>query len=301
MSGLLMKNLYVIFIASFLFHSSAFGQNYIPFPDSLAFWNVSWSDATCFASQIPDGNYSYYIGGDTTINSTSYHKIYRTGLCNLCCFPPNSPVNGYVGAFRNDVMSKLILWIATNHSVEDTLYNFNLNVGDTMSGPLASICQDAKITSIDSILLNSNFHKRFHFIGSICEGDLIEGVGSTLGLIEPLKTFEGGGVLNCMNLNHQPIYPDSNTLCDLINFIEVRKQPDSFLSISRDYCNSQFIIKFNNSFYPEDNFHISIYDLNGKLHFDSFKFTTNIQFNSLNDLTIIKILNGKEIIIIKTI
>src|SRR5471030_1731795 len=44
---------------------------YHPFPDSGAVWNVSIQGTQC--SQCYQR--SYYISGDTTINSISYHKI----------------------------------------------------------------------------------------------------------------------------------------------------------------------------------------------------------------------------------
>ncbi len=271
-----------------------FSQSYIPFPQSNAVWNVTWTDQGCFISGLPDGKYSYFIGNDTLINSTNYHKLYRSGLCFPCCTPPiGIDIDGYAGAYRNDSVNKSVYWIAFGMSSEVKLYDFNLSVADTIQGYIASICSDPVVTTIDSVYLGGIYRKRYGFTGTICYGYLIEGIGSSLGLIEPLKTFDGGGELNCMSVNQTTIYPDSSSSCALIT--EISKGIDKEDAINIERLESHIIVQYESDFKFDENFKISVFDLLGRNLFSSTLKEHTITLDLEQKMVyIFHIINGKE-------
>lgn len=276
------KNFFFVLLCVCTSDKYTVGQTYFPIPEANVFWNITWSDDGCFQSGVPDGTYSYYTSGDTILNSISYRKIIRTGLNFPACFPPTSNnSNGYVGCFRNDTLNKIVYWIQTGDTVEKQLYNFNLYVNDTVRGDIAINCNDAIVTSIDSILINGYFHKQYHVAGTLCSGVLIEGIGNSLGFIEPMQTFEGGGLLNCVNLNNQTIYPNSATVCNLIN--DLPEILTSCISIDRD--GFKIYIHLCNDFIFQDDFNIRLYDINGRLLFQSMErflfFTLEVNTNNI--------------------
>ena len=270
-------------------------QSYIPFPETSANWNVSWSDVDCYVSGLQDGVFTYYYNGDTVINSNTFHKVYRSGLCIQCCYPPYlGRLNGYMGGLRNDSINKKVLWIRPDLTTDEILYNFNIVVGDTLKGWLASACPDPTIISIDSILIGSKYHSRYNFVGGICEGALIEGIGSTLGLLEPFFTFEGGGVLNCMRNMNNIYFPDSSGSCGIIDFVSENKfDKNQFILIrSKDKID----IQFDDNFTFNSNFSVSIYDILGRQVFNSQnqKYYFSIFVNGLG-YYVVKVVNGRRV------
>src|ERR1051326_2111949 len=183
-----MKKLYAVFIV-LLFFSAAWGQTnvYHPFPDSNATW-FSWkSFCPCppyvgIQLEIWD-----WLTGDTIIGSTTYKKIQEYTFCQN----DGSTTLGYAGAYRQDTAQKKIL-LRLPSAISDTiLYDFNLLVGNAIpQNWYISASPQSIISSIDSILIGTNYRKRFNFIMSGHMPDtvqsLIEGIGSTTGLLLPL-------------------------------------------------------------------------------------------------------------------
>ena len=271
-------------------------QSYIPFPDTSANWNVSWSDVDCYVSGLQDGVFTYYYNGDTVINSNTFHKLFRSGLCNQCCPPIYflGNLNGYMGGLRNDSINKKVLWIRPDLTTDEILYNFNIVVGDTLKGWLTSACPDPTIISIDSILIGSKYHSRYNFVGGICEGALIEGIGSTLGLLEPFFTFEGGGVLNCMRNLNNIYFPDSTGSCGIIDFVSENKLDNNQFILVRS--KDKIDIHFDDNFIFDSNFSVSIYDILGRQVFNSKnqKYYFSIFVNGLG-YYVVKIVNGRSV------
>ncbi len=72
-------------------------------------------------------HYEYSYSGDTIINLKSFKKIFLNagGLC---------AGGGFVGALFDDTILRKVFFIPFPDSVEQTLYDFTLNVGDTING-----------------------------------------------------------------------------------------------------------------------------------------------------------------------
>jgi len=204
---------------------------YHPFPDSGAVWNFH------FWLFCAEAEYSLVLGGDTVINSITYHKTFIPYVLSLIPGPPwcTLPSNGYKGALRHDSAARKVYYVPASMSSEQILYDFNLQVGDTVPGYLESwggLPVDTVI-SIDSILVGGNYRKRWN-INNSYDIHIIEGLGSTYGLVEPSP----GGILdgpdyriNCFSLNGQVLYPDTAIACPLITGMHHDETPSSFCNL----------------------------------------------------------------------
>jgi len=150
-------------------------------------WPYSWS---CYLK--------LKVCKDTIINGKTYSYIKNiTNGCN-----PNT--GGSSGLLRQDTLLKRVIILQGNQ--ENILYNFNKNVGDTalLSGTIYTL------QSKDSILINDSlYHKRFQFqTNGLWAVTVIEGVGSTAGLLTPIPLSEIGYLLECF----VRIHPSSKTI-----------------------------------------------------------------------------------------
>ena len=198
---------------------------YHPFPDSNATWNVSYFQASPCPTWTT-GEYTYYFGNDTIINSTTYHSIFKNGITySISCY--NGIPLGYKGAIRQDTILKKVFIVLVGDTNEKILYDFNLsNVGDTLNMLCSpGLCNTYyHVTEIDSILIDGTYRKKYWYA---CAPNLglqywvIEGIGKSSGLLEECEQgFGVGSYLDCFTQNNQTLYPDSTTQCDLINSVE---------------------------------------------------------------------------------
>jgi hypothetical protein len=234
-----MKNL-VLILSTILVQTFAQGQSnvYHPFPDSNAVWTeqaqgFGVSDCPPPPSPNPvldDYSFSYFMQSDTLININSYHKIYQSGTIHSHCAFGNFTNNWsviqktYSGAYRQDTLLKKVFFVYPSASQECVLYDFSLNPGDTLKGG----CQSGTIviSSIDSVLTGKNYRKRFNL--STSPYSIIEGIGSTSGLLEPLFPFEYTGTLICFVQNMLTLYPDTITTCEIVTPVNEIKNTSSF-------------------------------------------------------------------------
>lgn len=201
---------------------------YHSFPDS-SFWRVDASDM----DNLCGGGYCYhyYIAGDTIINSNTYRQIYRSKIVEL-----GNPCGtwhwfldtGYVGALRDDSIANKVFFVLPTLTSDTLLYDYNLNVGDTVKGYLAAECANIVISSKDSININGLFHKRW-FFDTFCSSSftgnfIIEGVGTEYGLIEPIPDwFQKNSAFVCLHDSAGTIFTNTNwnpyMSCQLITSI----------------------------------------------------------------------------------
>lgn len=171
-------------------------------------------------------DYKYYTDGDTLINAQTYVKIKKLevpSINDVSLYP------AYTGAIRQDTLNKRIYVVLTDSTTEHILYDFSLQVGDTNNSVLHTLASDClgfnteTIYLIDTIQVNGNDHRVFHFQGS-CTGSgvsYIEGIGSDFGLLFPNLMDMEESHLNCLKINNQPYYPYSNANCTLPTTISV--------------------------------------------------------------------------------
>jgi len=194
---------------------------YHPFPDSAAVWNFNLV-TMCWPNGWAFDYYSVQISGDTVIQGQVYHKLsipfVQHNATDLC-----SESVGYQGSIRQDTSIKKVFYVPPTDSIEQMLYDFNMQVGDTVKGFIEeSTFNNEVVQSIDSVLIGINYHKRWN-INSFYNIFLIEGVGSTYGLI---KKSPGNMIdqkdysLTCFRQNDIPLYPDTSVTCEIINGVK---------------------------------------------------------------------------------
>lgn len=230
-----MKQIIFIVLATISNIANCQTSTYHPFPDSSGVWNIHYFEACSFHGH-GNVNYSYTIDGDTTITGITYKKLYTPFrdiiTCTNCCF---APFLGYRGAYRNDSINKKVYYIPINFTAEVLLYDFSLNVGDTLNSYLSDSVFYSPlptIQKIDSVLIGNSFRKRWAIdtINS-CHPYIIEGIGNTTGLLEPLTIAPcynsnywdfAEHSLTCFSQNGNTLFPSTTTSCLAITGIDTK-------------------------------------------------------------------------------
>jgi hypothetical protein len=220
---------------------------YHPFPDSGAVWNFNCSAVWgCGPPQylFLYENYSIIINGDTTINSQQYHKLNIPFVQSNC---PNGPIrdSGYAGCIRQDTALRKIYFVCPNSIVDSLLYDFNMQVGDTVPGLIGSWASlPDTVISIDSILVGSDYRKRW-YINHWYNIYLIEGIGSTFGL----KEFSPGSTtdfpnysLSCFTQNGITLYPSTSTICNIIDGV-INSSDENTFSLVPNPATNEFKVQ----------------------------------------------------------
>jgi hypothetical protein len=225
------------FLLSFM-AACCFAQQYVPFPTSNAVWR---ENGVNHSSGIP-GTYehSFYeikITGDTIINNLTYHALESSGFGQawynfIGPYPAGVPGEVCCGGIREDSM-KRIYYYDYALGMEYLLYDFNLNLGDTLPSTMMCYSDRNVIVGIDSINVNGTFHKRYQIADTsyltLPFGYYIEGIGSTMGLTGGQlhmteMPFEVYSWLICYAINGTTtlidgIFTNYQYDCDLLNDI----------------------------------------------------------------------------------
>ncbi len=257
-----MKHLYLLLI---LFGLNGFSQNYIPFPTENVAWIESYSgmETLCGVTQ-------YYTTGDTIIGNQTYQKLRRYYKHQMSDFFGNC--NGMLqegdylkGFYRNDSINKRVLWQYPNDTTEYTLIRFDFNIGDTLDSCL--VCGGQIVTDIDSVLIDSEYHKRFKIdscyqVGNGSENYIIEGIGSLRGMFEPIFCpFEQFYDLTCfINDGYYHGFDLWGGFCDYVSTHEIESKDLNLISIFPNPTHSKININFGTTKFSS----ISIIDLSGR-------------------------------------
>lgn len=169
-----MKTLFTLYVV-FCFSLHSFAQK-IYFTDPTNFWRVQ--ELYTLGQSQQYYYYDYWYGADTNIGGTVYKKL----LCS-------DSSRGYV---REDTTVGIVLYY--NAGIEDTLYNYNLNYGDTISYNISSsLILDKRSYFQDSVQVNSVYYEYFSLTCANCnssygfnrEYSVMEGIGSLSGPLFP--------------------------------------------------------------------------------------------------------------------
>lgn len=199
-------------------------NDYHPFPDSNAVWGMtSW----CMDGQCGDAAHIQNIyAGDTLIDGFQYKRIQEIFVMtssNGCCYPPENLGSGFL---REDTIAKKVYWRSEAMAGDTLLYDFDVQVGDTLKGYMGS-CGDWgqywTVESIDSLLIGINYRKRINFqvFDPCTRFAIVEGIGSMMGLTTcPYIPFEFGITLQCFTASDSLLYsapcgPDLEACGDL--------------------------------------------------------------------------------------
>jgi hypothetical protein len=257
-----MKQLF--FFSLLLATLSSVGQTttYHSFPDSNAIWNFHYQ-AYCFANGSGNEYYSITINGDTLINNQTYRQLKTPSVLSFSTGNCGGFHSGYRGAIRNDAANKKVFYVPPTDSTEQLLYDFNMQVGDTLKGYIASFAiQTDTVQSIDSVLVGNTYRKRW-IINNCYNVHFIEGIGSVYGLLERSPgcvTDLPDYSLTCFQQTGQVIYPTSTINCQIITSAKTLKNQSHQIQIFPNPSNGSFKINFESN----DIHTINLTDLVGK-------------------------------------
>ncbi len=257
-----MKNLLLLFATISAMNAKAQTSVYHPFPTTNADWVYQYYDDF----HQPTGYFgSYAITGDTIISGTSYKKI---SGCSAWWFCDS-------GSIRDS--NKVIYFIPDTSSTgsEIILYDFNLNVGDTIIHPYGgAICNNDTITiwQVDSILTSDGYHRQLHLSSF---ATWIEGIGSTTYLFNPANVLcvSGNDVLVCMKTDSGFAYPPGTGSC-IVSAPEPWHQKNK-ITVSPNPMTDILNIEFSNDELSE----INIYDIASRKLMQK-KFTNFVSINT---------------------
>lgn len=264
------KILFLFIVLSNFLYSNA--QTYQPFLLENSAWREHY-----FQYQGQCSNYQYYSGNDTIIGVYKYFKIFQSGVVyinsEICSNIVQSSFSGYYkGALREDTLNKKIWFLEADSTNEKLLYDFNLEIGDTLAPTFTNDTTKIinSVSSIDSILVGSMYHKKYGITATSDFGPtsndylfLIEGIGSTYGLLGLLiPPFESGTTLLCFKNKGKTVFPDTTSECDLVTSIKHFNHQNPFVSFSPNPFSLSTIITTNDN---HNNLELSIYDIYGRL------------------------------------
>ena len=261
-----MKKYLLIFIISFCFYAQLNAQSNIQFPDS----NASWYYLICTNTNpqpppfiIECHTYHYYYEGDSLFNGIHYRYL-------KSCADSTSNICAPAGLIRVDTIQKKVFFIRSGWTFEQLLYNFNANVGDTISEVCACV-----VDSVDSIFTNTGYRKGFW---TDYYGYIIDGIGSTKDLLWQIF-FEHQYFMTCFFDDSTLVYSDPNfSTCNVIINIADNKPPDKKIAVTPNPVVNCSEIKNVNEAGP---FKLNIFDCMGR---KLISYSTH----ALSDLTICK-------------
>ena len=198
---------FVLLLLCSAYHSTA--QTYYPMPMQNARWYQDESGRGF--SDV----YSLITRQDTLINGLNY-----TTLEKHYGYNPQSPNNTgtYIGAMRED--NRVVYFYHRDSSQEMVLYDFNAQLGDTVSGWYGMIdisvvpCiapQTCTVSDVDSIQdCNGNYRRRIR----VYEAWVAEGIGASTGLFAPLMEvmLDQGYYLHCAYQNDSAVYAGNDCI-----------------------------------------------------------------------------------------
>lgn len=175
----------LIVVLSFFLLQNAMSQGLERMLDTAKQWNVLLGTFSPFGSGY--GTQSLKIIGDTIIDGKICKKIGVTYI-------PTSPYALYSPIMYEDSSGTIfgIIYNSQNQTyVQEVMYNFNLNVGDTIT-PYSEwespYGETFEVLEVDSFFFAEKYRKRISlgFMGSTDTTEYwYEGVGSSMGLIYP--------------------------------------------------------------------------------------------------------------------
>ena len=264
-----------LLLVSFLFasYTSVFAQTnvYRPFPDSNGVWTElhTWTAG----SYEYNDHYQYAILGDTLIANHYYHKLYVEHYDeNDTVITENN--SALIGGLREDSLRRVYFYninFGGNEAVIDSiykLYDFSLQIGDTMKYQTMEgyAYSDIILNSIDSVLVNNQYRKRYNFQNF---EHWIEGIGSTRSILSPITLMPTCFCIHeliCYKFNDNTYYlnPAYSNCYRVSSIYDVKtlKPKDNSIVISPNPFTTSAQITFNQTY---QSIALEVYDIQGKL------------------------------------
>ena len=243
-----MKKIYFAILILFTIHPtfSQVNDYFLNNPQwKIKYQVFSGSDCTGWVD-----TYNYNENGDTIIGSLTYKKIIKKGIyspVDFFCNPysPASYTNSNPSCFIRSAGKQMYV-IEPGSTTEELLYDFNLNIGDTIPLSYTNLGYTLfTVSSIDSVFTPFGYRKRFALNPS---GYLYEGIGSSAGLVEEMNTMflHGTSDLLCFSLNDISYVPTTGSSCNMIVGIDDIGMKETAIAFPNPFSNST-TIQFNHT------------------------------------------------------
>jgi len=214
-------------------------QKYVSFPDSGGNWSETywWQPSPFFYNGIGDT----YIEGDTVFNDTVYKKIYNLRR-DIFCSDIIIQGSEYNGAIREDTMNQKVYYKGTINASEQLLYDYSLEIGDTLQTNWYSPYYGVYVTSIDTLTTLDGVQRRIWHLDCVTPFDgwpqIIEGIGSTSGFCGGIEPYwEGWNELLCFSIDGEVVWRGIRDTCYVIT--------DSCATVGNiELCQQNTIIHF---------------------------------------------------------
>ena len=258
---------------------------YTPMPTSDALWNLFYSPPASYTYD----NREYSIVGDTIINHETWAKIFLTGETVISDIWGNIlDINTYGPLYQGAYLeSGKVVYFCSPDGTITTLYDFNLQVGDTVkflhfedaNDPYVFIGDTCLIIKqIDSLLIQNHYRKCIIF-KPIYTGDYryleekwIEGIGSTHGILFPLnirplvEEMNETEKLTCFFNNNTLLWGNYNTCTVAVNEFVIADHIEIYPNPASQFLHIKFSDEIESSLLG-----IEIFDMIGsKLFAQSF-------------------------------
>jgi hypothetical protein len=262
-----MKKLLLFFLLQFSLFANGQTSVYHNFPESNAIWNINTNWYCWFPPyDYVDENYSITFGGDTLIGSQTYHKLVIPyfHINTTTCGAGITTINMYKGSIRQDTILKKVFIVPLDSISEVLLYDFTLNVGDTVKGYLEPLFPSDIVNSIDSIIVGSTYRKRWN-INSGYNIHIIEGIGSTYGLIEQSPvgvTDQLPYSITCYSESGLTLYPNTATTCGIITSVNTINETSDEIKLYPNPATQNTTLLFNLK--NAEEIKITLFDITGK-------------------------------------
>ena len=160
------------------------------------------------------------ITGDSLVLGQTYKKIFHHGIKteaptmpdpNSNCAAPET-FNKLYALIRQEGLKLYIF----NGSEDQLLYDFDLQVGDTLPLSFNNFANDITVDSITTLQVGSETRKVFYLSQQTEVTMIIEGIGHNWGLIGTMQPFEFYETeLECYAINDTAYYPSLGAPCEL--------------------------------------------------------------------------------------
>ena len=236
-----MKKFYLLSVI-LLISIIGFSQAYKPMLEENKTWETGYYIP--FQSIPTTDYYLCYLDGDTLVDGNLYYKLFvRDTVIAGNPLPLTYPsISQFTGKLiREDTLTKQIFGRTLGDTCELIIYDFSVNVGDTMrsvqwgmSSP--DLYNHAIVDSIKPYVLDNGEISKIYYVNPLDFGVLtypffvIEGVGSVHDFYYPFYgVFEDDVHLNCVKDNGVTLY--SNGTCGTILSINDKKNDQTAFNI----------------------------------------------------------------------
>ncbi|MEA3448044.1 MAG: T9SS type A sorting domain-containing protein [Bacteroidota bacterium] len=271
-----MKKIALIYFLLVCVSFTLAAQEYFHFPDSTAIWNIYYDNCIYY----DEDEIRFGMQGDTIIDSFTYNKIYYLTDTIL-----ENHESYYCGLREENKR----IFVKFNDEEEQLLYDFNLEVGDSIkynhggaffnnNGQLSftQLCDTfyRKVVNIDTVSLYDGSQRRHYVLEgtgdpSYITDEWIEGIGSSVwtGLFNPfvvdMATNGDGWSPICVKINGDLIYlgnsPCGDCFCLYVDVNE-EKVGTKELSVYPNPVNNNLVFEFSSVSQKT----ILLYDITGK-------------------------------------